>query len=172
MTTLFTLDALREMLRHMEWADATVWRAVMAHPASAEDTRMRELLMHVHAVQRAFLEMGMDRELTPPPAAAPELATIHERSRAYYVELAAWLDTLRERDLARVIEMPWLSQYEQQTGQSFARPTLGEALMQVTSHSTYHRGQVNARLREIGGEPPLVDYVAWIWFGKPPAPSA
>ena len=38
---------------------------------------------------------------------------------------------------------------------------------QVASHSTYHRGQVNARLREVGGTPPLVDYIAWIWFGRP-----
>ena len=28
-------------------------------------------------------------------------------------------------------------------------------------------GQINARLREIGGEPPLVDYIAWIWLGRP-----
>jgi uncharacterized damage-inducible protein DinB len=36
-------------------------------------------------------------------------------------------------------------------------------------HSTYHRGQVNARLRELGIEPPLTDYIAWIWFGRPEA---
>jgi uncharacterized damage-inducible protein DinB len=40
-------------------------------------------------------------------------------------------------------------------------------MIQVATHSTYHRGQVNARLREVGGEPPLVDYIAWIWFGRP-----
>jgi uncharacterized damage-inducible protein DinB len=42
-------------------------------------------------------------------------------------------------------------------------------MFQVTSHSTHHRGQVNARLRALGGEPPLVDYIAWVWFGKPAA---
>jgi hypothetical protein len=26
---------------------------------------------------------------------------------------------------------------------------------------------VNARLREMGGELPLVDFIAWVWFGKP-----
>lgn len=34
-------------------------------------------------------------------------------------------------------------------------PTLGEALMPVDSHSTHHRGQVNARIRELGVEPPI-----------------
>ncbi len=40
---------------------------------------------------------------------------------------------------------------------------------QVANHSTYHRGQVNRSLRQLGGEPPLVDYIAWVWFGKPKA---
>jgi len=46
-------------------------------------------------------------------------------------------------------------------------PTLAETIFQVTSHSTYRRGQVNERFREVGGEPPLVDDIAWIWFGRP-----
>ena len=46
---------------------------------------------------------------------------------------------------------------------------MAETCLQVCSHSTYHRGQVNARLREIGAEPPLVDYIAWLWFERPAA---
>jgi uncharacterized damage-inducible protein DinB len=34
-------------------------------------------------------------------------------------------------------------------------------------HTVYHRGQVNARVRALGGEPPLVDYIAWLWLGRP-----
>ena len=26
------------------------------------------------------------------------------------------------------------------------------------------------RLREVGGTPPLVDYIAWVWFSRPDAP--
>jgi len=37
----------------------------------------------------------------------------------------------------------------------------------VASHSTYHRGQIATRIREIGGEPPLVDFLYWVWSGKP-----
>jgi len=36
-------------------------------------------------------------------------------------------------------------------------------------HSTHHRGQVNARLRELGGEPPLADFIVWLWWGRPAA---
>ena len=39
--------------------------------------------------------------------------------------------------------------------------------MQVFSYTTYHRGQVATRERELGGEPPLVDFSDWVWAGKP-----
>lgn len=69
--------------------------------------------------------------------------------------------------LQRPIVTPGLTRYEEQMGRRFDTPTLAETMLQVASHSTYHRGQVNARLRELGGEPPLVNYIAWIWFGRP-----
>ena len=45
--------------------------------------------------------------------------------------------------------------------------TVGETTLQVPMHTVYHRGQVNARVRALGGEPPLVDYIAWLWLGRP-----
>lgn len=39
-------------------------------------------------------------------------------------------------------------------------------MLQVTTHSTYHRGQINARFKELGGEPGNVDFIIWIWLGK------
>lgn len=71
--------------------------------------------------------------------------------------------------LERPIGTPGLEPYEQQLGRRFDRPSLAETIMQVVTHSAYHRGQLAARLRELGGEPPLVDYIAWIWFGRPGA---
>ena len=170
--TTFPLDALRELFRHMEWADATVWRAVLAHPPAARDARLRELLVHLHGVQRAFLQMWIGQPVLPPPAERfPDVAGIQMWASAYYPELVAWLDQIDAADLSRIIEMPWLREYEEHLGRRFDRPTLAETMFQVTSHTTYHRGQVNVRLREIGGEPPLVDYIAWVWFGRPAAPA-
>lgn len=164
----FPLAALLDLLRHMEWADATVWRALMAHPPSAGDTRLRELLLHVHGVQRSFLNLWRS-EAMPLPAADgfPDLQSVHTWARSYYPEVAAWTGSLDEATLARPVEMPWLGTLEARMGRKLDKPTIAETMFQVTSHSTYHRGQVNVRLREVGGEPPLVDYIAWIWFGRP-----
>jgi uncharacterized damage-inducible protein DinB len=47
--------------------------------------------------------------------------------------------------------------------------TLGETMLQIASHSTHHRAQNNSQLRELGAKPPLVDYIAWLWSGRPDA---
>ena len=95
------------------------------------------------------------------------MADLRGWAQTYYLEANSFLDRLDEHGLTWSVSMPWIKAFEAQLGRTFSTPTLGETMFQVTSHSTYHRGQVNARLREVGGEPPLVDYIAWIWFGRP-----
>jgi uncharacterized damage-inducible protein DinB len=163
-----SLDFLRELIHHMEWADAQVWRAVLAHEPARQDTRLRDLLTHLHVVQRFFLIVWQKQQLDP--STEPEFATaadLRAWAQTYYAEANAFLDTIDERALSSEVVMPWVKSFEAQIGRTFSTPTLGETIFQVTSHSTHHRGQVNARLREIGGEPPLVDYIAWVWFGRP-----
>jgi uncharacterized damage-inducible protein DinB len=88
-------------------------------------------------------------------------------ARAYYGELSTTLAALDEPALQRPIRVPGLRQYEERMRRRFDDPTLGQTMLQVVTHSAHHRGQVNARLREIGAEPPLVDYIAWVWFARP-----
>jgi uncharacterized damage-inducible protein DinB len=162
------LDALLELLHHMEWADAAVWRAVLAHPSAPRDPRLRDLLLHLHGVQRAFLAVWTAQPLPVQAGdAASDLMTAYPAVRSYYKDLYSGIASFDETTLRRPVVMPGLEPYEQQMGRRFDAPTLGETMLQVASHSSYHRGQVNSRLREIDGEPPLVDYIAWIWFGRP-----
>ena len=44
---------------------------------------------------------------------------------------------------------------------------MGETVLQVWAHTAHHRGQLALQIRDLGGEPPLVDYVVWIWTGAP-----
>jgi len=155
----------RDLYAHMQWADSVVWRAVLATPAAASDRRIRDLLFHLHMVQRAFLTVW--RQQQPEyreewTAALPELA---QWARQYHDEVATLVDGLDERSLDQPMIMPWAERF-----QKAAHPTtLRETMLQVAMHSTYHRGQVNMRLREIGGQPPLCDYIAWLWLGRPAA---
>lgn len=169
---MFPLEALRDLFAHMEWADATLWRALLAHAPAARDARLRDLMLHLHDVQRSFLRVWTDRPVSfPRPEEYPDLAAVHAWAQPVHPGLRAFASAVDPAALSRVVAMPWVEEFERLTGRRFASPTLAETMFQVTSHSTYHRGQANARLRELGGEPPLVDYIAWIWFSRPEAGS-
>jgi uncharacterized damage-inducible protein DinB len=164
----FPIDALRELYRHMEWADAIIWAAALAHGPAARDARLRDLLLHLHTVQRAFLLVWTQQELSfPDTKEFPDIESVRQWSYTTYAAANRFLQSVDAAALERPVIMPWAAQIATRLGREPKNPTLAETIFQVTSHSTYHRGQVNARLRELGGEPPLVDFIAWVWFGKP-----
>jgi uncharacterized damage-inducible protein DinB len=92
-----------------------------------------------------------------------------EWGRAYYGEAMAHLRTLSDEKISEPMPLPWASMVEQRLGRAPEVTLVGDTVLQVALHSLYHRGQINARLRSIGVEPPLVDYIAWVWMGRPGA---
>ena len=167
---MFTAELLRELYLHMEWADATVWKSVSSFRGAGIDERLLDRLLHIHAVQRAFLDVWTNRPPVLPEADEfSSFSALQAWARPYYGEVLRFLETLDSSRLQQPLTLPWLEEFERRLGRRLDTPTLAETAFQVASHSTYHRGQVNTRLRELGVEPPLVDYIAWVWFGKPAA---
>jgi uncharacterized damage-inducible protein DinB len=165
---MFSPELLRELYQHMEWADAKVWRAVPR--GSPADHRLLEWLVHIHVVQRAFLHVWTGRTVEEAFRNPDDFATVDDVStwaQAYYPEAHAFIDAVTDEQLRQPVVMPWAAQLSESLGRPPGITTLGNTCFQVTSHTTHHRGQVNARLRELGAEPPLVDYIGWVWFGKP-----
>lgn len=166
---MVNISTLGDLYRHMEWADAAVWTAVLASEDGASDQGMRDYLYHLHLVQSAFLRVWRDES---PEAAFPTFdnaVSVLEWARSYYREGIAYIDGLGDERLSQQIAQPWAALIEKQLGRAPHPTTVGETALQVALHSMYHRGQVNARLRAIGGNPPLVDYIVWLWLGRPPA---
>ena len=164
-----TLDLLRDLFRHMEWADAVVWRAVLPSSPALTDSVIKEKLHHLHMVQRAFLNVWRDVPHSRNDGSELSVEELAAWARDYYAPLSKYLESLTESRLDQPITLPWAKRFATELGGDPAVPSLGETLMQVAAHSTYHRGQVNARLRELGDTPPLTDFIAWIWFGRPAA---
>ncbi len=148
-----------DLYEHMEWADAVVWTAVMSSDATKKDKRIRELLAHLHLTQSAFLSTWRGQAFQYRDSASfKDADEVLAFAREYYRHL-----TFDDKHLDKPITMPWAERFRKAPQQT----TLRDTLLQVPMHSTYHRGQVNARIREAGGTPPLTDYIAWIWMGRP-----
>lgn len=163
-----TAAGIGDLFDHMEWADARVWDAALAHGAARDDGALRALLMHTHSVQQAFLDVWTKqpfafRSSFDDTTLDAELATV----RAYYPRVRTFLQALTEAQRAAPLVLPWTQWVEQHLGRPPGPVTLGETILQVLSHSTHHRAQSNARLRVLGVEPPMIDYIAWLWLERP-----
>ncbi|HYK06011.1 MAG TPA: DinB family protein [Thermoanaerobaculia bacterium] len=163
-----TNEVTRDLFRHMQWADAEMWRTLLAHPSALEDEKLFKLVQHLHAVQRAFHLMWTGGAIDGKALyAKKDPATMVAEAREWYATAAAYLDAFDEARNGETLHMPWLPHFEKQLGRTLQHPTYGETFLQLPMHSGYHRGQVNLLLRQLGGEPANVDYIAWIWFGRP-----
>jgi len=157
----------KALLSHAEWADALVWKAALS--SGQEDDELRAKLHHLHLVQWAYLHIWRAEQVRPRELSTfPTLAGIRGWAREYYRELPSYLGALSDPDLGSEVRIPWADRLVQRFGR--ARPTtLAESVLQVALHSSYHRGQVVRRLRELDVEAPLSDFLAWIWMDRPEA---
>jgi uncharacterized damage-inducible protein DinB len=155
----------RSLLLQMEWADALVWRAVLS--ARERDDSIPGRMHHFHSTQWAYLQVLQRQPLKIPELGSfPDLKSLGRWARSFYGELPAYRDSLDEVQLNRPVEFPWAAQVAERLGTA-APATAGECLLQLALHTAYHRGQVATRLRERGGDPPMTDFIAWVWMRRP-----
>jgi len=161
------LESLNDLFQHMAWADAIVWQAVFKSDLAINDERIKKLIHHLHMVQRAFLNIWRNVEHTRNLGGELTIKDLVSWARDYHGQVSEFINGVTDSDLDRPIVLPWSASMASQFGAEPRTPRLGDTMLQVSQHSTYHRGQINARLRELGETPPLTDFIAWIWFGKP-----
>ena len=155
---------LEELFAHQEWADAEHWRAFESHAEALRDKAIRERLVHIHLVQHAFLWITGPRTIEfalKKVEDFPSDAELKSYAQEANIGLTQLLKSLSPEQLAENIAVPWF------------KPTLTisrqHALTQAAMHSHYHRGQNATRLRELGGVPPMTDFIVWLRDGKPDA---
>ncbi len=156
------------LLKHMLWADNVVWKKVLELPEALDDKRNKELLYHLHQVQYAFYFLWNELPLEiPKPEEFTDLKSIAKWGFEYQQKLIQFLLLEKAIDNEKIVQIPWSVFFERKTKQKVVPATLEETMLQVASHSTYHRGQINTRFRELGGNPASVDFIVWVWIGKP-----
>lgn len=161
-------DWMKDLLDHLEWADAAMWKAVLDCEAAGGDEKLGAWLYHIHLVQHAFLKVWREEPMEfPEQSEFAGTSDLGPWARDGHRALKAYLLALSEAELERELVIPWTAELEKKWDRPVGKVTLAESVLQVAMHTAHHRGQVAARLRELGGEPPLADFIAWIWRGRP-----
>ena len=160
-------NLLKDLFSHMEWADALVWSTVQKDTLLLDDHLLHDRLYHTHFVQRVFLHVWRNEPLDYEEGKLLQGKFLAKWAHEYYRSEPIAFQELDNSKLDIDVHLPWASHFSQKLGMEFSHPSLGETIMQVVTHSAYHRGQANLRIRELGIEPPLTDFIAWVWSGKP-----
>jgi uncharacterized damage-inducible protein DinB len=164
------LDKLKDSYNHMYWADAKIWETVLSIPQAENHDKLKKLLFHLHLTQNAFYRIWSDLPMEFPKQA--EFKSLTELAQWAFnnIELLqSFITKLNEEDLDKIINIPWVKHSEKHLGVKAADINLAETMFQVIDHSTYHRGQANSLIRLLESAPPQVDYIIWVWLGKPEA---
>jgi uncharacterized damage-inducible protein DinB len=141
--TLSSLDTVpEERRRHPSYRRAV---GLVGHLVAA-----RELWLHRFGVRPTGPTSSA--ELFPETFTLDELSS---RLRVMHQEWGDYLAALDEAELARVFE------YRSLEGERY-RNLVEDLLTQLFGHSWYHRGQVAALVRDLGGKPAVTDYVFWV----------
>ena len=157
-----------DLFLHMQWDDAAVWQAVLKTADAENDEKIKNFLFHIHMVQNVYYSLWEKQpRIVRDAAEFKDLSAVEKWGQEYYGKVYTFLDHFEEQNLDFPLEIPWIKYFEAKIGKTPNSITMGESFLQVATHSTYHRGQVNARLRILGSEPPLVDYIFWILQGRP-----
>ena len=111
------LQPYSDLARHLEWADAEMWRTVLEAPATRSAPDLLERLHHIHVVQRAFLEVWEGRALDLPKLEDLDgLEALYAWAASWYPEFATYVEELRADRLGDVIVMPWQARVEKLLG--------------------------------------------------------
>lgn len=164
-----SVNSLTDLYQHMEWADAKVWASVISSENAEKDSKLYEYFYHLHIAQYAFLRAWRGEPRETPYPKFDNSKDLMLWGKAYYSELFEHLKAVTDEKLLEVMLLSWATMVEKRLGVAPQNTTLNDTMLQVALHSQYHRGQINTRLREVGVEPPLVDYIAWVWLGRPTA---
>ena len=159
-----------DLYTYMSWADARMWRALSNLPASSKDKNFIGLIAHLHTTQRAFLQVWKDEPFEfVSPDSFSTLEEVFDFASPFYSSAIDFIGSLKDEDLQSPMVLPWAKFFGRQLGHDPADTTLGETILQLSHHTSHHRGQANMQIRMKGGTPLLLDYIGWLWSERPEA---
>jgi uncharacterized damage-inducible protein DinB len=146
-------EYVRKQFAYNAWANREVLAAIQAADgASGGDQRSLQLLSHILAAERLWLERLTGQPQSLPVWPEPDLVRCETESAELEKLWAEYLDAVLARDLSRTIS------YKNSKGEAWSS-TILDVLTHVVMHSAYHRGQIASHMREIGQTPAYTDFI-------------
>jgi uncharacterized damage-inducible protein DinB len=161
MSRTMSLAVLNELFDYHYWARdrqlqacAAITEEQFLRPLGSSFSSLRDTLAHLVAVEWLWLErwQGRSPRSLPPPEEFPALAAVSERWRAVEREMREYVAGLSEEALERPVTCV------STRGQTWTY-ALWRMILHLLNHQSYHRGQVATLLRQLGAQPPVVDFL-------------
>lgn len=157
------LDDVKILFDYDTWANDLIFDAV----AQLDDEGLRrnlktshesifDTLVHIVGAEEIWLARwtsgGQSRAKLPSPESFPTLEVLRQRWDELRAERDAFVNELSDTSLTDEITMT------NSQGETY-RHTYQQMFQHVANHSTYHRGQIVAMLRQLGATPPATDLI-------------
>lgn len=143
-------DYLRREFSYDAWANQETLNAIQA--AGGEDARSLQLLSHIFAAERVWLERLKEQPQSVSVWPQFELKRCQEEATDLEHRWHEYLDFATAGDIAQPIS------YRNSKGENWTS-TIVDILTHVVMHSAYHRGQIASHMREAGKTPAYTDFI-------------
>ena len=155
------LAEIRKLYEYNRWANLRFFDAIAALPedrfsaaVASSFPSLQETLAHIVLVEWAWLHIwrGTPPTSLPPWATRPRLTDLRAELDFTDTAISEFLAAVSPADLGRLV-----------TSHLRNRPvltnSLGDLLIHLVNHCTYHRGQLATLMRQLAVVPPATDFL-------------
>ena len=159
-----SVEEISKLFGYNRWANARMLEQVSGLTAEEYERQLggsfpsvRETLAHIYAAEWIWLErwLGRSPRALPTGQQVPTLELLKEKWGAVESACRDFVEGPAASRLAEVIR------YVNVKGETWEYP-LSELFVHVVNHSSYHRGQAAAMLRQLGKTPLSTDYLVFL----------
>jgi uncharacterized damage-inducible protein DinB len=156
-----TIQEIQKLFAYNSWATNRIFDALAALPEGqylldlkASHGGIHGTLTHLVAAEKIWLSrwVGKPESALLSTGEVPSLSVLKAAWEDVAARTARFLSRLDDNRLQQPFEYSSLSSGSQTS-------TYQQTLLHLVNHSTYHRGQITALMRQVGGQPVKTDLI-------------
>ena len=150
------LDQFKKNVEYDYWANDLVLKALseMTEPPEKAVGIFAHIIFALDVWLARLMKEDLSRFTDPHPSYG--LAESRQKLEELHTKWRGYLDSLKSEDLSKKITAP-------NTQGKVSEHVVQNILMQVATHSHYHRGQLATLVHQGGGKRPNTDYIGYAY---------